>query len=609
MLLAAVAVLSAATIAYEILLMRLFSIVAWHHFAYMIISLALLGYGLSGCVITLARRWLLPRLRLAFSVGCAGFTALAVAAFALAQALPFNPLELYWDKFQLAWLAAIYLLLALPFLAAATAIGLALVDAGPAVGRVYFADLVGAGIGAPAVIWAMFWLPPEQVLKLVAACALLAATLIMLREPRRVLPAAGALLAGIAIALPWPAPWLELRISPYKGLPQTLALPGMALVATRPSPLGQVSVVEAGRVGLRHAPGLSLTATMPIPDQVGLFIDGDALTAITRFDGNTEALAYLDQQTAALAYHLVAAPEVLVLGAGGGADVLSALYHGARRVDAVELNAAVAELVSKRYGDFSGQLYDRPEVQLHVAEARAFVTRSERRYDLIQISLLDSFAAAAAGLFALNESTLYTVEAFEAMLRHLKPAGLISITRWLKDPPRDSVRLFATAIAALKAQGIDQPGERLALIRSWDTVTLLVANRPLSAAAIGRVRAFADRRGFDPAFFVGISEAEVNQRNIMDRPFLYEAAMALLGPGAAAFTQAYAYDISATTDDRPYFFHTQKLGQLGAIWSAAGPAHRKGPHGARQKCMDDSNTHIFHTRHGYHNFTKRFLVL
>ena len=571
MLLAAVFVLSAAAIACEILLMRLFSIVAWHHFAYMIISLALLGYGISGSIIAFAREWLLRRFRLVIATCCAGFTLLTVASFALAQILPFNPLEIYWDMAQLAWLAAIYLCLALPFLCAATAIGLALSQAGQGVGKVYFADLLGAGTGAPAIIAAMFWLPPEQCLKLVAAAGLVAAALILLRKPRRVMPAIGVLLVGIALALPWPAPWLEPRISPYKGLPQTLALPGMALVADRPSPLGHVSVVEAREVPLRHAPGLSLAATMPIPDQVGLFIDGDALTAITRFDGDTAPLAFLDQQIAALPYHLLVAPEVLVLGAGGGADVLRALYHGAKRVDAVELNSRIAELVRGRYGDFSGNLYDRPEVQLHVAEARAFLAHSRRQYDLIQISLLDSFAAAAAGLYALNESTLYTVEALAAMLRRLKPAGLISITRWLKNPPRDNVRLFATAVAALKAQGVKRPGKRLALIRSWDTVTLLVANDPIPAEAIGRVRAFADRRGFDPVFFDGISDAEVNKRNVLARPFLYEAAVALLGPEAAAFTKAYAYDISPTTDDRPYFFHTLKLGQLKTILSATGP--------------------------------------
>jgi len=571
MILAAVSVLSAAAIAYEILLMRLFSIISWHHFAYMIISLALLGYGMSGSLITAARGWLLARFRLAFATGAAGFAVLAVAAFALVQALPFNPLELYWDRLQLAWLAALYLCLALPFLCAATAIGLALSEAGQAVGKVYFADLAGAGIGAPAVIAAMFWLSPAHGLKLVAGAGLVAAALILLRKPRRMMPALGAALAGIAFVLPWPAPWLEPQISPYKGLPQVLALPGMDLVEERPGPLGLVSVVEAGQVPLRHAPGLSLTAALPIPDQVGLFVDGDGPTAITRFDGETGPLAFLDQQTAALAYHLLQSPEVLVLGAGGGSDVLRAVYHGARRIDAVELNSDIADLVRGRYGDFSGGLYDRPEVQLHVGEARAFAAGSRRHYDLIQISLLDSFAAAATGLFALHESTLYTVEAVTAMLRRLKPAGLISITRWLKDPPRDSLRLFAIAVAALEAQGVERPGARLALIRSWDTVTLLIANRALTAEAIGRIRAFVDRRGFDPAYFAGISEAEVNRRNILTRPFLYEAATALLGPRAVAFTQAYAYDVSPSTDDRPYFFHTLKLGRLDAILQATGP--------------------------------------
>jgi len=571
MVLTAVSVLSAAAIAYEILLMRLFSIISWHHFATMIISLALLGYGMSGSLIVIARPWLLARFRVVFAIGAVGFALLAPAAVALAQALPFNPLELYWDRFQLLWLAALYLALALPFLCAATAIGLALSEAGEAVGKVYFADLAGAGIGAPAVIASMFWLPPVGGLKLAAGAGLVAAALMLLQRPRRLAPALDALVVAIALAMPWPAPWLELLISPYKGLPQVLAMPGMDIVEERPSPLGQLSVVEAGQVPFRHAPGMSLNAATPIPDQVALFIDGDAPTMITRFDGKTDALAFLDQQTAALAYHLLETPEVLVLGAGGGADVLRALYHGASRIDAVELNSDVTDLVRGRYGTFAGGLYDRPDVDLHIGEARAFVADSRRHYDLIQISMLESYAAAGTGLFALHESTLYTVEAITAMLRRLKPAGVISITRWLKDPPRDSVRLFAIALAALERQDVQLPGAHLALIRSWDTVTLLIAERPLSSEAIGRIRRFVDRRGFDPAYFDGLRQGEVNQRNILARPFLNEAALALLSPEAAAFRQAYAFDISPSTDDRPYFFHTLKLERLDTILRATGP--------------------------------------
>jgi hypothetical protein len=568
MLLAAVTILSAAAIAYEILLMRLFSIVAWHHFAYMIISLALLGYGVSGTVIALARERLLSRFRPVFAIASIAFALLAPTAFILAQSLPFNPLEIYWDRGQLLWLAISYLLLALPFLCAATAIGLALSRAGPGVGRIYFADLVGAGIGAPVIIAALFYLPPEQCLKLITAAGGIAA-LVLFADARRPLLIIAVLIGGIAIAAPWP--WLELKISPYKSLAQILSISGMTVAAERPSPLGHINVIEAGEVPLRHAPGLSLNAAARIPDQVGIFIDGDGPGAITRFDGELDKLAFLDQQTSALPYHLLQQPATLVLGAGGGSDVLRALYHRAGHIDAVELNDRIGELMRTRYSGFSGRLYARPEVSFHVAEARAFLARSGRQYDLIQISLLDSFAAAAAGLYALNESTLYTLEAVSGMLRRLTPTGVISITRWLRDPPRDSVRLFATAVATLRAAGVSKPGKQLMMIRSWDTATLLISNRPFDGDAITRARIFTAKRGFDPVYFSGISPAEVNRRNVLRQPYLYDAAIALLGPQAKRFLDDYPYDISPTSDDRPYFFHTLKLAHLGTILSAAGP--------------------------------------
>ena len=153
--------------------------------------------------------------------------------------------------------------------------------------------------------------------------------------------------------------------------------------------------------------------------------------AITRFDGRREPLGYLDRTTMALPYHLAERPKVLVLGAGGGADVLLAVYHRAARVDAVELDPAVVRLVAEDFADFAGGLYARSDVRPHSAEARGFVAAGGARYDVIQIPLLDSFAASAAGTLSLNESTLYTVEALQTYLRHLEPNGILAITRWL----------------------------------------------------------------------------------------------------------------------------------------------------------------------------------
>ena len=221
----------------------------------------------------------------------------------------------------------------------------------------------------------------------------------------------------MAFALP-PA-WTALQLSPYKGLSQALRVPGAVVEVERSSPLGLLSAVRSPEIPFRHAPGLSLNNLIEPAAQIGVFTDGESLSPITAFDGDLEPLGYLDFTTAALPYHLLERPKVLVLGAGAGAQVLLALYHGATPIDAVELNPQLVELVRGRYAEFAGNLYGRPEVRVHIGEARGFVAAAADRYDLIQVPLLDAFAAAAAGTLSLNESFVYTVEAFDTYLDHL----------------------------------------------------------------------------------------------------------------------------------------------------------------------------------------------
>ncbi len=551
----AISVISAAALGYEILLMRLFSIIQWHHFAYMIISLALLGIGASGAVLTLARAWLVARFAAAFPIAAALFGVTAVASFAAAQRIPFNPLEIAWDSRQLLYLAQTYLLLAVPFFFAGGCVGMALTRFKDQAGRIYRFDLMGAGSGALGVIAALFVLPPAECLRLVAALGFAAAALACLDGPVRRRARAAALAAcGLGVALATPAEWLEPRISPYKGVSQALRLPGAEVVAVRSSPLGLLTVVRSPEVPLRHAPGLSLNNVVEPPAQIGIFIDGDALTAITRFDGERTRLAYLDFQTTALPYHMLDRPSVLVLGAGGGVDVLSALYHGARAVDAVELNPQIVDLVKRDFGGFAGNIYQTDGVRVHVADARAFVADRRREYDLIVVSLFDSFTASATGVHALNESTLYTVEAFDDYLARLAPGGLLAGTRWLKAPPRDTLKLFATTVAALRRAGVARPERRLALIRGWDTATLLVKNGVLSDADIATIRAFCAERSFDVAYYPGMAPAEANRRNVFAAPYLFDGATALLGDAPDAFFASYKFNIEPATDDRPYFF-------------------------------------------------------
>jgi hypothetical protein len=565
-LLIAVFLISLSAIAYEILLMRLLSIVQWHHFAWMIISLALLGYGMSGTFIALARAHLEARFEAVFSLAALLMSLSMVLCLVLGQRVPFNALEVIWDPRQFLYLAQLYLLFTLPFFFAALCIGLVFALRRSAVARVYFCDLTGAGLGAALAIGALFLLPPQRAVPVLALLALLAS---FLTRPRS--RSAGAWRNGLmAIQVVWllGLAWVNyddrigLRISEFKGLSQALQVVEARVLAERSGPLGLLTVVDSPRVPFRHAPGLSLNTRFLPPEQLALFTDAEGLSVIDRWTGQAEGLDYLSDLTAALPYHLLDRPRVAVLGAGTGSDVLLALHHGARQVDAVELNPQVADLMQGTFAAYAGNVYGHERVSLEPGEARGFVARHARRYDLIQLALLDSMAVSASGAQALGESYLYTVEALGQFLARLEPGGLLAITRWLKVPPRDSLKLAATAIEALRRSGVAEPGRRLVVIRNWNTLTLLLKNGDFSAKELARVREFAGRRSFDTAWYPGMPAAEANRFNRLDRPWVYEGISALLGPQAAAFMDQYKFNIVPATDDRPYFFDFFKWSAL-----------------------------------------------
>ncbi|RWM18651.1 MAG: SAM-dependent methyltransferase [Mesorhizobium sp.] len=552
-----VGLISAAVLGYELLLMRLFSIVQWHHFAYMIISIALLGFGASGTFIALAQRWLVERYPAAFAASAALFGVTAVASFAIAERLPFNALEIIWDPRQLGWLAANYAFLILPFFFGATCVGLAFCRHPGQIGRVYAFDLAGAGIGALGIVGLLFLVFPSTALRFVAALAFAAAAFAafgMVRHRWLAVGGLGLAAAFVAVSLPpsWVAP--EPHMSQYKGLRMALEVPNARVIEERSSPLGLLTVVESPTVPFRYVPGLSLANTQEPPAQLAVFTDGDSISAITAYGGDPAKVAYLDRTTAALPYRILKQPRVLILGAGGGEQVLLALRAGADTVDAVEVNPQMIDLARNRFADFAGGIFSRPNLRLHLAEARAFAATAGEHYDLIQMPLLDSFSAAAAGVQSLHENYTYTVEAMRDYLAILGPDGVVAITRWLRVPPRDSLKLFATAIAALEAEGVTEPGRHLALIRSWNTATLLVAKSPFKCEDIAAIRSFAAENFFDISWVPGISASDVNHFNQLDQEYLYEGALALLGPERADFIERYKFAIAPATDNRPYFF-------------------------------------------------------
>jgi len=544
---------SGLVLAYEILLMRLMAIVQYHHFAYLIISLALLGYGASGTVLTLSGDRVQRHFSLIFPGTISIFALSTIVCFVVAQRISFNPEEIFWSTDQFPFLVILYLVLLVPFFFGATAVGSALMVCRQEIPGIYSADLLGAGMGSLGSIGMLFLVFPGKALLILAALSMIAAGVAIVELGDRHRWAFMFLIMG-AILLALPDELVNPFPMPYKSLPQQMRINGSRVVACRSSPLGLLTAVISPAVPLRYAPGLSLQSTKDVPEQLAVFTDGNGLMTVIRHPEHDAALAFLDQVPSAAAYHLRRVDSVLVLGVGGGTDVLQARSHGAEKITGIEMNPQMVTLINDGLGDYVTSPFADNSVMLHIAEARGYVLATADRYDLIQISMLEGSDASVAGLHGLDENYLLTVEGFADMLGHLSDGGFLSVSGWVKLPPRDTVKLFATALEALEQKGQTDPGGSIILIRDWQTSTLLVKKGRVSTSEIEHLKEFCRDRSFDTAYYPGMPSQEANRYNILGRSYFTSAAKALLGPDRQMFYGRYKFQIRPATDDRPYFF-------------------------------------------------------
>ncbi len=552
---ASVFLLSASALAYEILLMRLFSIIQWHHFAYMIIGLALLGYGISGTVISFLQERLLRHFELVYSLSVFLFAVTSVWGFVGVQIIPFNAEEILWNPIQLLYLAGLFLLLSFPFFFAASAICLTFLRFRKQTATIYAADLVGAGVGSLAIVFLLFWLFPVKALLFLALPTILAVvlTLPLLNPVHRKMMTTCLTLFALSLFFGWQN--IALNPSPYKALQQSLLIDGARIIDRRSSPLGLLHTVENERVPFRHAPGLSLNSPLDTLSQKAIFTDAGQMSIVTRYPQSIDRLAYLDFLPSSLPFHLTDLDSMLIVGGAGGQDILQSLYHKIQDIHVLELNPQIVEVVNDELSVFSGRLYSHPEVTVHIRELRDYLGSTDKRFPLIQISLLDSFNAASSGLYALHESFLYTTEAMTLYLNHLEEDGYLALTRWINLPPRDSLKLLNTARQALLQLGITDAGERMVLIRGWQTSTLLIKNGIFKQPELAAIKGFCKDRSFDVAWMPGLKPGETNRYNQLASPLFFQAATALFSERAEDFLQDYKFDLTPATDDRPYFHH------------------------------------------------------
>ncbi len=548
--LVSLAMASGAALAYQLQLVRLFSIIQWHHFAYMIISLALLGYGASGTFLSLFRRPMETWLGQAYIACIAMFAILALPAFLLAQSLAFSPEELLWRPTMIWRLACIYLVLGTPFFFVACAIGLAFMGWGRQSNRIYAADLTGAAAGSVLAIGLAWTLNPVAALSGSGILGVLAAVVAALETGRgrswMTVMAAAYLVATTVL----PAP--QLQPSPYKDLASTLQVAGAQTRAVRSSPYGQVTVVTNPRVPFRDAPGMGLKVTAEPPAQLALFHDGDFASTITRDSGDGADLRFLASLPSAAPYAVASPGRVLVLEAGGGLLALQAKYLGAKQVTAVERNPDVVDLVRDDFAGFSGDLYGSPPVNVVRAHPRSFLTSDRRDWDLIQLPPSGGLGGGASGLFALTEDYLRTTEAIESMLDRLAPDGILAVQAWESLPPRGSLRLAATLVNALQRRGVETPGDSIVALRSWQMAVILVRNGRFGLADLSELGEFATTWGYDLAWYQGMPREQAQGLNRTQEPWLYDAITAFIA-SEDNFTRGYKFDIRPTDDDQPFF--------------------------------------------------------
>jgi hypothetical protein len=301
--------------------------------------------------------------------------------------------------------------------------------------------------------------------------------------------------------------------------------------------------------------GWGLSRTLPNElrvHQLQMDIDVVAGTVMTGYDGTPASVPHLAYDVTNIAYGVRPGADTLVIGAGGGRDVLSALTLGARSVTAVEINRDILRTVNGRFGDFTGHLDRDPRVHFVNDEARSYVARSQDRFGLIQISLIDTWAATAAGAFVLSENSIYTSEAWRLFVGHLTPDGMLSVSRWYyRDSPAEMYRTLTLAVDALRSVGVEDPRAHIAIVRN-----MTVANRPETPDGVGTL--LVSRRPFTAGELPALDrEADLRQFEVMFTPTVSRDAMfeRLTGPGAASAMAAFPLRIAPPTDDSPFFFN------------------------------------------------------
>lgn len=587
----AVFLVSAAVIGLELALMRCLSVATWHHFAYLVLSTALLGFGASGTLLTLIG----PVLERRFGLWCTLLTlsfALSVPlCFRFAQALPLDPQYVLYSGRQ-AFVAVVYhLLIFVPFLLGAMVIGLSLMHFKGRMHGIYGANLVGSGFGGLLMLLLMFLLPEAALLAIVAGLGLIAAVLWAIYPRSRLVQSTAAIkkrafvwrwlvLAGSAfvlvlLAAVWP---IELRIDPYKSLAVVRRYKSQSdaeHLRTRHSPRGRLDVYASPLFHDTLFAGF--TAVSAPPSQLRLLVDGNTAGTIFSIE-NAEEAEILDHTPMSVPYRLIERPKVLLLGEAGGTNVWLARRFDATSVTVVQGNPQIVELMTGPLAAASGHVFSLPGVEAVATDPRLFLQSGEDRFDIIQLVHAEGMAVGVSSLLSVHEDFLLTREGLALCLERLRPGGFLAVTRQQQDPPRDNVKLLVTLAEALESAGIEDPSQHIIQVRNYLAVTTLASFTPLAAKTCKQLLAVAEELQLDiewaPCPEVDPTDqlAKVTGPPGANYSYYHYAASEIFSPRREAFLRDWAYDVRPASDDRPYFYNFFRWKSLPLLRQVYGPA-------------------------------------
>ncbi len=531
-----------ATLAFELVLTRIFSVTLWYHLAFMVVTVAMFGVGAGGLLVYfLAHRISrsgVPRLLADLECIKAMLCALFIVVY---LSIPFIPGQIIQPSLRsLPVVVLIFMLAALPFLLSGMVNSVAFFTYSKNIGRLYFADLAGAAAGMLAAIAGLYLTKaPNLVLAVgVVGCG---AALVFTLQRRRA--GASRLRAGISLAFLLLFLFYNLGTNAVR-VRFTKTYVERKIYHEKWSPIARITVIRYPLLvwGL----GSNYPGKLP-EDNFLIEQDGAAGTPIIPA-GESESVEWLDWDVTSLAYPVIRPDSAVIIGSGGGKDIIAAVRSGVEKITAVEINPDMVETVQEVFAGTSGRPYSLPGVRTEVAEGRHFLLRSDERFDLVQLSMVDSWAATSAGAFIMSENHLYTREAFDTYLERLDDGGAISLSRFFVGfLPAESIRAFALAADVLRRRGAADPGAHMFLATGGNIGTLIVKKTPLTREEENRALEEAAARGYKVVFAPSVRGKQTSMFSVLSS-----------GVEPVDLYRKSPIDITPPTDDRPFFFFVLK---------------------------------------------------